>query len=150
MTRILNTHTSQSPLLKTLRNIADENNPKISQLALLTQLAVYKDIVPGYVWHMAGFIGTIFVSNFLFIPVPNSYRIRQLTDKEEATQVSKDVKKVRSFEQSLLANYQAYLTDLERFSKCMYMLAMYMLASSSLPLQINYGLLLTHQFSETC
>jgi nucleolar complex protein 3 len=81
----------------------------------------------------------------LFIPVPNSYRIRQLTDKEEATQVSKDVKKVRSFEQSLLANYQAYLTDLERFSKCMYKLA-----SSSLHLQINHGSLLTRQFSETC
>lgn len=51
-----------------------------------------------------------------------SYRIRQLTEKEEATQVSKDVKKVRTFEQSLLSNYQAYLTDLERLSKRMYYL----------------------------
>ncbi|GAB5592285.1 hypothetical protein Unana1_07185 [Umbelopsis nana] len=89
---ILEDPESNTALLKTLRTISNDKNPKLSQLALLTQLAVYKDIVPGY-------------------------RIRQLTEKEEATQVSKDVKKVRTFEQSLLSNYQAYLTDLERLSK---------------------------------
>ncbi|KAG2182251.1 hypothetical protein INT43_007178 [Umbelopsis isabellina] len=79
-------------LMKVLRTISNDNNPKIRQLALLTQLAVYKDVAPGY-------------------------RIRPLTDKEEQTQVSKDVKKLRNFEQGLLSNYQAYLTDLERISK---------------------------------
>ncbi|KAI9282059.1 nucleolar complex-associated protein-domain-containing protein [Umbelopsis sp. AD052] len=79
-------------LLRTLKSISEDKNPKIAQLALLTQLAVYKDIVPGY-------------------------RVRQLTDKEEAMEVSRDVKKVRAFEQTLLASYQAYLTDLEQMSK---------------------------------
>ncbi|CAM0142750.1 unnamed protein product [Umbelopsis sp. WA50703] len=79
-------------LLKVLRTVSNDKNPKIRQLALLTQLAVYKDIAPGY-------------------------RIRPLTEKEEQTQVSKDVKKLRNFEQGLLSNYQAYLTDLERISK---------------------------------
>ena len=45
------------------------------------------------------------------------YRIRQLTEKEEDMEVSKDVKKVRAFEQTLLASYQTYLTDLELLSK---------------------------------
>ncbi|KAI8584338.1 hypothetical protein K450DRAFT_219372 [Umbelopsis ramanniana AG] len=79
-------------LLRTLKAISEDKNPKVAQLALLTQLAVYKDIVPGY-------------------------RIRQLTEKEEAMEVSRDVKKVRAFEQTLLASYQAYLTDLEQISK---------------------------------
>jgi nucleolar complex protein 3 len=49
------------------------------------------------------------------------YRIRQLTEKEEATEVSKDVKKVRAFEQTLLTSYQAYLIDLEKLSKRMFL-----------------------------
>ncbi|CAG8507937.1 5954_t:CDS:10 [Dentiscutata erythropus] len=74
--------------LKILREIATNNNLTIKKLALLTQLVVYKDIIPGY-------------------------RIRQLTDKEKATKVSEEVKKLRHFEQSLVSNYQAYLKSLE-------------------------------------
>ncbi|CAG8597865.1 20334_t:CDS:10 [Gigaspora margarita] len=69
-------------------NIATNNNLTIKKLALLTQLVVYKDIIPGY-------------------------RIRQLTDKEKATKVSEEVKKLRHFEQNLVSNYQAYLKSLE-------------------------------------
>ncbi|CAG8555523.1 4751_t:CDS:10 [Acaulospora morrowiae] len=74
--------------LKTLREIATDQDTKIRRLALLVQLVVYKDIIPGY-------------------------RVRNLTDKEKAAHVSKDVKKIRQFEESLVANYQAYLKSLE-------------------------------------
>lgn len=73
--------------LRTLRSIYRERNVTVKKLALLTQLAVYKDIIPGY-------------------------RIRPLTALEEETQVSREVKKMREFEKSLLANYELYLKDL--------------------------------------
>lgn len=73
--------------LKTLRSIYRDDNVTVKKLALLTQLAVYKDIIPGY-------------------------RIRPLTALEEETQVSRDVKKMREYEKSLLSNYELYLKDL--------------------------------------
>ncbi|KAI9334191.1 nucleolar complex-associated protein-domain-containing protein [Pilaira anomala] len=73
--------------LKTLRTIYRDRNVTVKKLALLTQLAVYKDIIPGY-------------------------RIRPLTALEEETQVSREVKKMREFEKSLLSNYELYLKDL--------------------------------------
>lgn len=73
--------------LRTLRSIYRENNVTVKKLALLTQLAIYKDIIPGY-------------------------RIRPLTALEEETQVSRDIKKMREYEKSLLANYELYLKDL--------------------------------------
>ena len=41
------------------------------------------------------------------------YRIRPLTEKEEAVKVSKDVKKLREFEKTLLSNYESYIKDLD-------------------------------------
>ncbi|CAO3700557.1 unnamed protein product [Rhizopus stolonifer] len=73
--------------LKKLRTIYRDNNPIVKKLSLLTQLAVYKDILPGY-------------------------RIRPLTEEEQAQKVSKDVKKLREFEKSLLQNYEQYIKDL--------------------------------------
>ncbi|KAI8083260.1 nucleolar complex-associated protein-domain-containing protein [Gilbertella persicaria] len=73
--------------LKKLRSISQDNNVLVKKLALLTQLAVYKDIIPGY-------------------------RIRPLTATEEEVQVSKEVKKTREYEKSLLTNYEMYLKDL--------------------------------------
>jgi nucleolar complex protein 3 len=73
--------------LKTLRSIYRDDNITVKKLALLTQLAVYKDIIPGY-------------------------RIRPLTALEEETQVSRDVKKMREYEKALLSNYELYLKDL--------------------------------------
>ncbi|KAI8138282.1 nucleolar complex-associated protein-domain-containing protein [Fennellomyces sp. T-0311] len=78
--------------LKTLRAIAKDDNPTIQKLALLTQLAVYKDIIPGY-------------------------RIRPLTEKEESVQVSKEVKKLREFEKTLLTNYESYIKSLDHILK---------------------------------
>ncbi|CAO0803767.1 unnamed protein product [Mucor circinelloides] len=73
--------------LKTLRTIYRDDNVTVKKLALLTQLAVYKDIIPGY-------------------------RIRPLTALEEETQVSREVKKMREYEKALLSNYEMYLKDL--------------------------------------
>ncbi|KAI8979226.1 nucleolar complex-associated protein-domain-containing protein [Mycotypha africana] len=73
--------------LKALRDIYRDDNPTIRKLSLLTQLAVYKDIIPGY-------------------------RIRPLTQAEEETKVSKEVKKLRDYEKTLLSNYEAFLKDL--------------------------------------
>lgn len=64
-------------------------------LSLLSQLAVYKDLVPGY-------------------------RIRQLTEAEEAEKVRDEVKRMREGEKGLVRTYKAYLKTLETEirSKC--------------------------------
>ncbi|KAG0209554.1 hypothetical protein BGX28_010252 [Mortierella sp. GBA30] len=75
--------------LKKLRAMTQDPSDVIKKLALLTQLAVYKDILPGY-------------------------RIRPLSEKEQSVTVSKEVAKLRDYEQSLLQNYQNYLQSLEK------------------------------------
>ncbi|KAF8931226.1 hypothetical protein BGZ58_007749 [Dissophora ornata] len=75
--------------LRKLRAMSQDPSDVIKKLAMLTQLAVYKDILPGY-------------------------RIRPLTDKEQGVTVSKEVAKLRDYEQSLLQNYQNYLQSLEK------------------------------------
>ncbi|KAJ3148971.1 Nucleolar complex protein 3 [Irineochytrium annulatum] len=74
--------------LKTLREIGNTRDTHVLKFCLLTQLTVYRDIIPGY-------------------------RIRPLTDAEKEQKVSKEVKKLRSFEEDLLTNYQAYLQQLD-------------------------------------
>ena len=60
----------------------------IRKLAFLSQLAVFKDIIPGY-------------------------RIQPLTDLEKNEKVSQMVQRSRDYEQGLVAVYQAYLQILE-------------------------------------
>lgn len=57
---------------------------QVARLALLSLVAVFKDVLPGY-------------------------RIRLPTEKELAMQVSKEVRKLRDFESALLKHFQAYL-----------------------------------------
>ncbi|KAI3610426.1 nuclear export protein noc3 [Moniliophthora roreri] len=64
------------------------NDPLIRKLSILSQLAVFKDIVPGY-------------------------RIRALTEKEKAEKVSQVVARTREWEQGLVVAYQTYLKLLE-------------------------------------
>ncbi|KZT11382.1 nucleolar complex-associated protein 3 [Laetiporus sulphureus 93-53] len=64
------------------------NDAVIRKLTILSQLAVFKDIIPGY-------------------------RIRALTDKEKAEKVSQIVQRTRDWEQGLVSVYQAYLRILE-------------------------------------
>ncbi|KAF9451062.1 nucleolar complex-associated protein 3 [Macrolepiota fuliginosa MF-IS2] len=64
------------------------NDPIIRRLTFLSQLAVFKDVLPGY-------------------------RIRPLTDKEKAEKVSSMVARTREWEQGLVMVYQTYLRSLE-------------------------------------
>lgn len=68
------------------------NDPIIRKLAILSQLAIFKDIIPGY-------------------------RIRALTEIEKAEKVSQMVARTRDWEQGLVVVYQAYLRLLEKEMK---------------------------------
>ncbi|KAL4073525.1 nucleolar complex-associated protein-domain-containing protein [Scleroderma citrinum] len=65
-----------------------ENDVVVRKLAFLSQLAVFKDIIPGY-------------------------RIRQLTEKEKTEKVSQMIARTREWEQGLVLVYQSYLRSLE-------------------------------------
>lgn len=75
--------------LKTLAQITSSKIFTVTQLGLATQLSVYKDIIPGY-------------------------RIRALSEEESKAKVSKDVRRQRDFEQSIVRGYHAYVKELKR------------------------------------
>ncbi|EMR11770.1 hypothetical protein PNEG_00198 [Pneumocystis murina B123] len=81
--------------LKILYNMTICNTISIQRLGLLTQLAVYRDIIPGY-------------------------SIRPLTEIEKASSVSKEIKKRRLFEELLVSNYHEYVSLLSRTIKAGY------------------------------
>ncbi|TCD69731.1 hypothetical protein EIP91_006498 [Steccherinum ochraceum] len=64
------------------------NDPVVRKLTILSQLAVFKDIIPGY-------------------------RIRPLSEKEQAEKVSQIVQRTRDWEQGLVNVYQTYLKGLD-------------------------------------
>ncbi|KAL8943496.1 MAG: hypothetical protein Q9216_001031 [Gyalolechia sp. 2 TL-2023] len=75
-----------------LADFAASTNLTVKKLALATQLAVYKDVIPGY-------------------------RIRPLSEVADTEKISKDVRRLRSFEQALVSNYQNYVNELARCAK---------------------------------
>jgi nucleolar complex protein 3 len=77
---------------KALAQFGQSQNTTIKKLALATQLAVYKDIIPGY-------------------------RIRPLSEEDMEVKVSKEVKKLRAYEQALVAGYQAYIRELAKLAQ---------------------------------
>ena len=77
---------------KALGRIAEAQHPTIKKFALATQLVVYKDAIPGY-------------------------RIRPLAEESQTEKVSKEVKRLRIFEQSLVGAYQNYVKELARCAK---------------------------------
>ncbi|OAX84872.1 hypothetical protein ACJ72_00749 [Emergomyces africanus] len=80
-------------LFKRLSDMVSETSlPAVKKLALATQVAVYRDVIPGY-------------------------RIRPLGEDDMTTKVSKDVRKLRNFEQSLLTGYQNAVKLLASFVK---------------------------------
>ncbi|KAG2540058.1 hypothetical protein PVAP13_9NG527700 [Panicum virgatum] len=78
--------------LNDMLSISNDKDQKVVKLGLMSLLAVFKDIIP-------------------------SYRIRQLTEKELAVEVSKDVKKTRYYEYTLIRCYKAYLQKLISLEK---------------------------------
>lgn len=75
-----------------LADIAASINPTIKKLALATQLAIYKDVIPGY-------------------------RIRPLGEINKDEKISKDVRRLRSYEQALVSGYQDYVKELAKIAK---------------------------------
>lgn len=81
----------QIGLLRSLSEITHSRNSTVTKLGLATQLAVYKDIIPGY-------------------------RIRPMSEGEAKERLSKEVKKLRNFEQAIVGNYQRYIKELGRIA----------------------------------
>jgi nucleolar complex protein 3 len=77
---------------KSLAQFGQSQNTTIKKLALTVQLAVYKDVIPGY-------------------------RIRPLSEEDMETKVSKEVRKLRAYEQALVGGYQAYIRELSKLAQ---------------------------------
>ncbi|MFQ6650320.1 hypothetical protein Gotur_022318 [Gossypium turneri] len=78
--------------LKEMLQFAKDGDHSIVKLGLLSLLAVFKDIIPGY-------------------------RIRLPTEKELEMKVSKEVKKMRFYESTLLSAYKGFLQKLLALEK---------------------------------
>jgi nucleolar complex protein 3 len=79
-------------MLGDLAEFADSGNATVKKLALATQLAVYKDIIPGY-------------------------RIRPLSKEDMTAKVGKEVRAQRTFEQGLLNGVKKYVQLLAKLAK---------------------------------
>ncbi|KAI2639702.1 nucleolar complex-associated protein 3 [Hypomontagnella submonticulosa] len=77
---------------KAIAKIGQSRIPAIQKLTLATQLAVYRDVIPGY-------------------------RIRPAAEDASEEKLSKDVRSLRAYEQALVSGYQAYVKDLARYAK---------------------------------
>ncbi|XP_050224679.1 nucleolar complex-associated protein 3 [Mercurialis annua] len=78
--------------LKEMFQFCKDADHSIVKLGLLSLLAVFKDIIPGY-------------------------RIRLPTEKELEMKISKEIKKMRFYESTLLSTYKAYLQKLMVLAK---------------------------------
>ncbi|KAI9811672.1 MAG: hypothetical protein M1826_003124 [Phylliscum demangeonii] len=79
-------------LFRALSQYAASKHTAVKKLALVAQLAVYKDVIPGY-------------------------RIQGTAEDVRQIKVSKEVRRHRSFEQALLGGYQAYLRELTQYAE---------------------------------
>ncbi|KAK2059411.1 nucleolar complex-associated protein [Colletotrichum caudatum] len=77
---------------KALAKIGQSRIQAIQKLTLATQLAVYKDVIPGY-------------------------RIRPVAEDAPVEKLSKEVRKLRAFEQALVSGYQGYVKELAKWAK---------------------------------
>lgn len=83
---------SNIKFLKDMVQLSKDKDLTIVKLGLLSLLAVFRDIIPGY-------------------------RIRLPTEKEQEMKVSKTVRKMRFYESTLLSAYKAYLQRLIALEK---------------------------------
>lgn len=74
---------------RAMAEITKSANQTIKNLALVTQLAVFKDVIPGY-------------------------RIRPISESDMAEKLSKEVRRLRAFEQALVGSYQTYVKELTK------------------------------------
>ncbi|KAJ8107877.1 hypothetical protein OPT61_g8565 [Boeremia exigua] len=78
--------------LKTLAAIAESENNTVRKLALATSVTIFKDLIPGY-------------------------RIRPIAEEAMGEKVSREVKKLRQFEQKLVSGYETYVKLLAALCK---------------------------------
>lgn len=78
-------------LLRKVGEITSSSNIAVRRLGLATQMAVFKDLIPGY-------------------------RIRPLSEDDMKEKLSKEVRKLRSFEQSIVSNYHTYVQMLSQIA----------------------------------
>lgn len=96
--------------LTRLRKMAGSKNPNTAKFSMLALVPVFKSIIPGY-------------------------RIRPLTELEKKEKVSKEVARLRNFEQNLVVNYKAYIDLLTRLSRT---------PNNDTPINVNLGNLATN------
>ncbi|TGJ79796.1 hypothetical protein E0Z10_g8968 [Xylaria hypoxylon] len=78
---------------KALTKIGQSRIPAIITLSLVTRMTIYKDLIPGY-------------------------QIRPIIENGPGgDKLSKEVRAIRAFEQSLVSGYQAYVKELARYAK---------------------------------
>ncbi|EGV61935.1 hypothetical protein PSN45_000631 [Yamadazyma tenuis] len=93
--RLMEDPEENTACLTRLRKMSKSKNFVVSQLAIISLVPVFKSLAPGY-------------------------KIRQLTDAEKREKVSKEVARLRQFEQSLIYNYKLFvdhLGDLGRITR---------------------------------
>ena len=81
--------------LTRLRKMSESKNFMTSQLSILALIPIFKSLAP-------------------------SYKIRPLTDTEKREKVSREIAKLRNFEQNLVINYKAYIELLTKYLKISY------------------------------
>jgi nucleolar complex protein 3 len=81
-------------LFKTMAEMVENKDSAVTvkKLALASQAAIFKDVIPGY-------------------------RIRPLSEEDKTAKVSKEVRKLRDFEQSLVSSYRNYVQKLSSLTK---------------------------------
>ncbi|KAK6203549.1 CBF/Mak21 family-domain-containing protein [Scheffersomyces amazonensis] len=109
--------------LTRLRKMSESKNVITSQLSIMSLIPVFKSLAP-------------------------SYKIRPLTDTEKREKVSKDIMKLRNFEQSLLSNYVQYIDNLSKLAKVSYSNSLN--NSKISPQQIKLGSIASKAACELC
>jgi len=89
----LNENPEEHPgAFKALAEIGQSKQPAVKKLCLVTQMAVYRDVIPGY-------------------------RIRPASEDATGEKLSREVRRIQAYEHALVSGYQAYVKDLSKLSK---------------------------------
>lgn len=100
--------------LSRLCRMSESRNPNTCKFSMLALVPVFKSIIPGY-------------------------RIRPLTETEKRERVSRDVAKLRNFEQTLVSCYKNYIENLKKLSK---------VPNSEVKVKVSLGILATQAANE--
>lgn len=103
--KLMNEPEEYPAALTRLVKMTTSKNPNTCIFSMLALVPVFKSVIPGY-------------------------RIRPLTDLEKKEKVSKEVARLRTFEQGLVHNYKLYLDTLKELAK---------VPNNADPIKVNIG-----------